>query len=161
MLTDQPQNMTESSLSLELTSIAAGERPTLGGRSWPQRFRRMGYELVKNVYEMFMHQPILTICLFGVPTAFFAIIIYSICSTDFSVDREEIYPSDEEDDDEYERDEAHDSAAGVEEASTTRKRARRQESRTTEESDLGLFVLLSAVSISDFTLYRRRAIDAA
>lgn len=60
----------------------------------------MGYEITKNVYEMFYHQPVLTICLFGVPTAFFSIIIYSICSADFSVDRDEVYPDDEEDSDE-------------------------------------------------------------
>jgi hypothetical protein len=45
---------------------------------------------------MFYHQPILTICLFGVPLAFFSIIIYSICSADFSVDRDEVYPSTED-----------------------------------------------------------------
>jgi hypothetical protein len=56
----------------------------------------MGYEITKNVYEMFYHQPILTLCLFGVPLAFFSIIIYSICSADFSVDRDEIYPEDED-----------------------------------------------------------------
>lgn len=60
------------------------------------RFRRMGYEITKNVYEMFYHQPILTLCIFGVPLAFFSIIIYSICSADFSVDRDEIYPEDED-----------------------------------------------------------------
>jgi hypothetical protein len=54
---------------------------------------------------MFQHQPILTVCLFGVPLAFFSIITYSICSADFSVDRDEVYP-DDEDDDEEDEDEA-------------------------------------------------------
>jgi hypothetical protein len=47
---------------------------------------------------MFQHQPILTVCLFGVPLAFFSIIAYSVCSADFSVDREDVYPEDEEED---------------------------------------------------------------
>jgi len=54
---------------------------------------------------MFKHQPILTVCLFGVPLAFFSIITYSICSADFSVDRDEVYPDDEELDEEEEEDE--------------------------------------------------------
>lgn len=49
-----------------------------------------------NVYDMFQHQPILTVCLFGVPLAFFSIITYSICSADFSVERDEFYPDDDE-----------------------------------------------------------------
>ncbi|KAI6178419.1 hypothetical protein M3Y98_00498900 [Aphelenchoides besseyi] len=58
----------------------------------------MGYEITKNVYDMFYHQPILTMCLFGVPLAFFSIITYSICSADFSVDRDEVFPSSDEED---------------------------------------------------------------
>ena len=92
LLDDLPQQMTSQSLLSGLRSVAAGEVQVLGGRSWPQRFRRMGYEVTKNVYDMFYHQPILTMCLFGVPLAFFSIITYSICSADFSVDRDEIYP---------------------------------------------------------------------
>lgn len=74
-----------------------------GGRSWPIRIRRMVYEITTNVYDMFYHQPILTLCLFGVPLAFFSIIFYSVCSADFSVDRNEIYPDDEGDEDAYMR----------------------------------------------------------
>ena len=57
---------------------------------------------------MFKHQPILTVCLFGVPLAFFSIITYSICSADFSVDRDEVYPDDEEIDEEEGEEEEYD-----------------------------------------------------
>jgi len=59
----------------------------------------MAYEVGSNLYDMFANQPILTTCLFGVPAAFFAIIAYSVCSSDFSVDRDEIYPHDEDEED--------------------------------------------------------------
>ncbi|KAI6207746.1 Protein disulfide-isomerase TMX3 [Aphelenchoides besseyi] len=98
LLDDSPQKMTAQSLLGGLQPIMNGEATALGGRSWPQRFRRMGYEITKNVYDMFYHQPILTMCLFGVPLAFFSIITYSICSADFSVDRDEVFPSSDEED---------------------------------------------------------------
>ncbi|KAI6241307.1 Disulfide-isomerase A4 [Aphelenchoides fujianensis] len=104
LLDDQPEKMTAPSILAGLRPILSGVSQPLGGRSWPQRFRRMGYEITKNLYDMFYHQPILTMCLFGVPLAFFSIIAYSVCSSDFSVDRDEIYPTDEEDEDEEEDD---------------------------------------------------------
>lgn len=105
LLDDQPEKMTAPSILAGLRPILSGVSQPLGGRSWPQRFRRMGYEIAKNLYDMFYHQPILTMCLFGVPLAFFSIIAYSVCSSDFSVDRDEIYPTDEEDEDEEEEEE--------------------------------------------------------
>lgn len=80
-----------------LQTIDEGQIQPMGGRSWTQRIRRMYYDITTNIYDMFKHQPILTVCLFGVPLAFFAIITYSICASDFSVDRDEIYPEDEDD----------------------------------------------------------------
>ncbi|KAI6225963.1 Protein disulfide-isomerase TMX3 [Aphelenchoides besseyi] len=105
LLDDSPQKMTAQSLLGGLQPIMNGEATVLGGRSWSQRFRRMGYEITKNVYDMFYHQPILTMCLFGVPLAFFSIITYSICSADFSVDRDEVFPSSDEEDGADENDE--------------------------------------------------------
>ncbi|KAI1731202.1 protein disulfide-isomerase TMX3 [Ditylenchus destructor] len=93
---DSPDKMTEQSVCTFLRNVASGNVTVQGGRSWPTRIRRMVYDVTTNVYDMFYHQPILTTCLFGVPLAFFSIIGYSVCSTDFSVEREEIY-SDEED----------------------------------------------------------------
>ncbi|KHJ83764.1 hypothetical protein OESDEN_16534 [Oesophagostomum dentatum] len=58
----------------------------------------MIYELYTNVAQMFSTQPLLSSCLFGVPIAFLSIICYSICSADFTVDREEFYPDDEDED---------------------------------------------------------------
>nr|AVA09659.1 putative effector protein [Heterodera avenae] len=95
---DQPMQMTVDSLLLFLHNVRQGQVVTHGGRAWITRLRRMAYEITSNVYDMFQHQPILTVCLFGVPLAFFSIITYSICSADFSVEREEIYPDEEEDD---------------------------------------------------------------
>uniref|UniRef100_A0A1I7YY81 UAS domain-containing protein n=1 Tax=Steinernema glaseri TaxID=37863 RepID=A0A1I7YY81_9BILA len=91
---DSPEQMTPQSLLTFLETINSSQAQ--GGRSLSQRVRRMIYEVTTNVYDMFANQPILTSCLFGVPLAFLSIITYSICSSDFSVDRESIYPEDEE-----------------------------------------------------------------
>ncbi|KAL3125887.1 hypothetical protein niasHT_009416 [Heterodera trifolii] len=93
---DHPAQMTAKSLLLFLHNVRLGEVKVHGGRAWITRLRRMAYEITSNVYDMFRHQPILTVCLFGVPLAFFSIITYSICSADFSVERDEFYPDDEE-----------------------------------------------------------------
>lgn len=50
-----------------------------------------------NLQNMFATQPLLTCCLFGLPAGIFAIICYSMCSADFSVEHDEIYPDSEED----------------------------------------------------------------
>lgn len=93
---DAPDRMTEQSIATFLKNVASGNVTVQGGRSWPTRIRRMIYDITSNVYDMFYHQPILTTCLFGVPLAFLSIIGYSVCSTDFSVEREEIYSDEEE-----------------------------------------------------------------
>jgi hypothetical protein len=94
----------------------------------------MGYEITKNVYEMFYHQPILTICLFGVPLAFFSIIIYSICSADFSVDRDEIYPNSEDELDDEENEEEVETDTQDPSAPLLRHRAPRQHYDENESS---------------------------
>ncbi|EPB79022.1 protein disulfide-isomerase domain protein [Ancylostoma ceylanicum] len=99
---DEPEKMTQASIVTWLDNLADGiEKGTvtaLGGRSWPIRIKRMIYELYSNVAQMFTTQPLLSSCLFGVPIAFLSIICYSICSADFTVDREEFYPDDEDED---------------------------------------------------------------
>ncbi|CAD5210545.1 unnamed protein product [Bursaphelenchus xylophilus] len=97
---DKLNESTVDSVLTFLRTIKSGHSQPLGGRSWSQRIRRMIFELVTNVSDMFYHQPILTTCLFGVPIAFFSIITYSLCSSDFSVDRDEIYPDEDDLDDE-------------------------------------------------------------
>uniref|UniRef100_A0A915DFQ4 Thioredoxin domain-containing protein n=1 Tax=Ditylenchus dipsaci TaxID=166011 RepID=A0A915DFQ4_9BILA len=99
---DQAEQMTEQSVKIFLENVANGNVSVQGGRAWSTRLKRMVYDIVTNIYDMFYHQPVLTVCLFGVPLAFFSIIAYSVCSADFSVDRDEIYPADEEDEDELE-----------------------------------------------------------
>lgn len=100
---DAPAQITENSMQTFLQNLVDGNVTAQGGRSWLTRIRRMIYEITTNIHDMFYHQPILTLCLFGVPLAFFSIIFYSVCSADFSVDRNEIYPDEEEDDEEYYR----------------------------------------------------------
>ncbi|KAK6733359.1 hypothetical protein RB195_017229 [Necator americanus] len=99
---DEPEKMTRASIVTWLDNLADGiEKGTtvaLGGRSWPTRIKRMFYEVYSNVAQMFATQPLLSSCLFGVPIAFLSIICYSICSADFTVDREEFYPDDEDED---------------------------------------------------------------
>lgn len=96
---DSASESTPSSIVTFLKTVDEGQIEPMGGRSWTQRLKRMYYDITTNVYDMFRHQPLLTVCLFGVPLAFFAIITYSICASDFSVDREEIYPEDEDESD--------------------------------------------------------------
>nr|CAD2152696.1 unnamed protein product [Meloidogyne enterolobii] len=102
---DSNEQMTVHSLLLFLQRIKDGQVKAQGGRAWITRIKRMFYDVTTNLLDMFKHQPILTVCLFGVPLAFFSIITYSICSADFSVDRDEVYPEDEELDEEEEEDE--------------------------------------------------------
>lgn len=92
---DEPAKMTPHSIKTFLNSIMEGEIKPLGGNSLIINVRRSIFELCKNVYEMFANQPILASCLFGVPLAFFSIITYSICSSDFSVNRDEIFSESE------------------------------------------------------------------
>ncbi|KAL3998535.1 Thioredoxin family protein [Acanthocheilonema viteae] len=89
--------MTEKSIISFLEQIAAGDVPPLGGRSISQRIKRLCFELFTNIAEMFKAQPLLTLCLLGVPLSFLSLITYCICSTDFSVDRDEIYPDEDDD----------------------------------------------------------------
>uniref|UniRef100_A0A0N4ZFI7 Thioredoxin domain-containing protein n=1 Tax=Parastrongyloides trichosuri TaxID=131310 RepID=A0A0N4ZFI7_PARTI len=92
---DDPIEMTPNSIKTFLNSIMEGEIQAQGGNSLLINARRSIFELCKTVYEMFSNQPILASCLFGVPLAFFSIITYSICSSDFTVDRDEIYSESE------------------------------------------------------------------
>lgn len=57
---------------------------------------------------MFATQPLLSCCIFGVPTAFFAIILYTLCSNDYAVERDEIYPDEDEEYEGEENEEAYD-----------------------------------------------------
>ncbi|VDK56185.1 unnamed protein product [Anisakis simplex] len=96
---DLSTELTEKSVISFLERIVAGDVQAMGGRSISQRIKRIAYEVTTNVYEMFRAQPLLTVCLFGVPLAFLSLITYCICSTDFTVDRDEIYPEDDDEDD--------------------------------------------------------------
>ncbi|KAJ1354321.1 hypothetical protein KIN20_011218 [Parelaphostrongylus tenuis] len=101
---DEPEKITRASLVTWLSNLIDGiEKGTivpLGGRSLPTRVRRMIFEVYSNVTQMFATQPLLSSVLFGMPIAFLSIICYSICSADFTVDREDFYPDDEEEYDE-------------------------------------------------------------
>uniref|UniRef100_A0AC35U0R9 Thioredoxin domain-containing protein n=1 Tax=Rhabditophanes sp. KR3021 TaxID=114890 RepID=A0AC35U0R9_9BILA len=95
---DLPEQMTENSIKTFLGNIIEGEVQPMGGKTLYISFKRYIFEMSKGFFDMVTNQPILTTILFGVPSAFFAIIAYSVCSSDFSVDRNEIYAdSDEED----------------------------------------------------------------
>ncbi|KAK5968460.1 Thioredoxin domain-containing protein [Trichostrongylus colubriformis] len=99
---DDPEKVTSSSIITWLSNIAdgfdKGTATPLGGRSLLVRIRRFFFEIYLNVTQMFTTQPLLSSVLFGMPIAFLSIICYSICSADFSVDRDEFYPEDEDED---------------------------------------------------------------
>uniref|UniRef100_A0A8R1HRN8 Thioredoxin domain-containing protein n=1 Tax=Caenorhabditis japonica TaxID=281687 RepID=A0A8R1HRN8_CAEJA len=103
---DEPSQMTVKSivtlLKQNAESIDKGTVIALGvpGRHLLTRVKRMAFELYWNVAQMFATQPLLSSCLFGVPIAFLSIICYSICSADFTVDRDEFYGEDEEEEEE-------------------------------------------------------------
>ncbi|CAI5437677.1 unnamed protein product [Caenorhabditis angaria] len=121
---DEPQKMTKNSILVFLKQLAEsvdkGTVVAFGGRDLFTRIKRMVFEFYWNIAQMFATQPLLSSCLFGVPIAFLSIICYSICSADFSVDRDEFYPDDEdpllddeeesEKEDEEEYDENHEKA---------------------------------------------------
>uniref|UniRef100_A0A7E4V0D3 Thioredoxin domain-containing protein n=2 Tax=Panagrellus redivivus TaxID=6233 RepID=A0A7E4V0D3_PANRE len=121
---DSPSKSNSHSIVTFLQMIKDGNIHPQGGRAWSQRIKRMFYDVTTNVYDMFRHQPILTVCLFGVPIAFFSIITYSIFSADFSVDREEIYPDDEDEDYDSEGEQPIDD--GKDEDKSTRRRRTRK-----------------------------------
>uniref|UniRef100_A0A915BG43 Thioredoxin domain-containing protein n=2 Tax=Parascaris univalens TaxID=6257 RepID=A0A915BG43_PARUN len=107
---DASTEITERSVISFLERIAAGDVQSMGGRSIMQQIKRMIYEVSTIVYEMFRAQPLLTMCLFGVPLAFLSLITYCICSTDFTVDRDEVYPEEEDDDTDLSDHEDHEKA---------------------------------------------------
>lgn len=102
---DEPSQMTVKSILTFLERTADGiDKSTIvafGGRHLLTRMKRMVFELYWNIAQMFATQPLLSSCLFGVPIAFLSIICYSICSADFTVDRDEFY-GDELDEEEEE-----------------------------------------------------------
>lgn len=102
---DEPSQMTVKSIMTFLEQTADGiDKSTIiafGGRHLLTRMKRMVFELYWNIAQMFATQPLLSSCLFGVPIAFLSIICYSICSADFTVDRDEFY-GDELDEEEEE-----------------------------------------------------------
>ncbi|KAF1770472.1 hypothetical protein GCK72_002291 [Caenorhabditis remanei] len=97
---DEPSKMTIKSILTFLEQSAEGiDKSTIiafGGRHLLTRIKRMIFELYWNVAQMFATQPLLSSCLFGVPIAFLSIICYSICSADFTVDRDEFYGEEDE-----------------------------------------------------------------
>ncbi|KHN72778.1 Protein disulfide-isomerase TMX3 [Toxocara canis] len=107
---DASTEVTEKSVVSFLERIVAGDVQPMGGRSISQRIKRIIYEVSTNVYEMFRAQPLLTVCLFGVPLAFLSLITYCICSTDFTVDRDEVFPDEEDDETDLSDREDHEKA---------------------------------------------------
>ncbi|CAJ0568317.1 unnamed protein product, partial [Mesorhabditis spiculigera] len=93
--TDAGNRITAKSIVEWLRQMTGEDIQPLGGRGMIQRTKRIFYEVFTQVHNMFATQPLLTTCLFGVPIAFLSIICYSICSADFSVDRDEVYPDSE------------------------------------------------------------------
>lgn len=97
---DEPNQMTTKSILTFLEQTAEGvDNGTIiafGGRHLLTRIKRMFFELYWNIAQMFATQPLLSSCLFGVPIAFLSIICYSICSADFTVDRDEFYGDEDE-----------------------------------------------------------------
>uniref|UniRef100_A0AC34G110 Thioredoxin domain-containing protein n=1 Tax=Panagrolaimus sp. ES5 TaxID=591445 RepID=A0AC34G110_9BILA len=133
---DAPEKTTPQSIITFLQTIASDTVEPMGGRTWPLRFRRMYYDITTNVYQMFQAQPVLTICLFGVPMVFIAVITYSICSADFTVDRDEIYPEEEDYSDSEMIQEKENDASGAAGGGKgdIRKRKQKQRRRESERS---------------------------
>uniref|UniRef100_A0A915KBB2 Uncharacterized protein n=1 Tax=Romanomermis culicivorax TaxID=13658 RepID=A0A915KBB2_ROMCU len=99
---DPVEYMTKESLSIFLKSITKGEIRAFGGKGIIQRFKRMIFELYSAVHGMFASQPLLSCCLFGLPLGVLSIICYTLCSTDNSVEREEIYKESDDEEEESE-----------------------------------------------------------
>uniref|UniRef100_A0A0N5AMA8 Thioredoxin domain-containing protein n=1 Tax=Syphacia muris TaxID=451379 RepID=A0A0N5AMA8_9BILA len=96
---DASSAITAKSIIVFLERIIAGDVIAQGGSSITQRIRRMFFEISSSLVEMFEAQPLLTICIFGLPLAFLSLVTYCLCSSDFSVDRDEVYPDDDDDTD--------------------------------------------------------------
>ncbi|KRX14033.1 Mitochondrial import inner membrane translocase subunit TIM44, partial [Trichinella nelsoni] len=83
--------MTEEILLQFLQNVVNGFVAMRGGKGRVQHVRRIFYETTTAIYTMFANQPLLACCLFGLPLGIFSVICYTICSTDVSVDSDEIY----------------------------------------------------------------------
>ncbi|KRZ53770.1 Mitochondrial import inner membrane translocase subunit TIM44, partial [Trichinella nativa] len=83
--------MTEEILLQFLQNVVNGFVAMRGGKGRVQHLRRIFYETTTAIYTMFANQPLLACCLFGLPLGIFSVICYTICSTDVSVDSDEIY----------------------------------------------------------------------
>ncbi len=71
------------------------EQP-FGGDTFWHRLRRVVYDTITSLVSMYYGNPILTLLLFGLPTAFLSIIIYASCFSDFLDAKEEDNEEEEE-----------------------------------------------------------------
>lgn len=78
-----------------------------GGDSMFYRFKRMVYDLVRNVVGMYNGNPVLTLLLLGLPVSFLAMIIYVSCYSSMFMDKDggsydRLYDDEDEYDDDVE-----------------------------------------------------------
>jgi len=90
---------------------AAAEAPALRPVQHALRERPAGKgeaALKEVLQNMFATQPLLSCCLFGLPLGVLSIICYTLCSTDASLDRDEVYRRSDDDQDESDDAPGHD-----------------------------------------------------
>lgn len=100
----------ETELIKILDSFVQGQPilPVHGGNTYLDRFKRLGYDGFIAITSMFETNPILTIILFGLPLAFFSIILYCSFCSEMLDSRDDDELDDNEEDEEYEGDELND-----------------------------------------------------
>lgn len=100
---DSVHNMTEESLHEWLLSVKAGTVTMYGGRGLWQRVKRAAWDVYSTLCLMFSTQPLLSVCLFGLPTGILAIICYTLCSVDMSEETQDLYRESDEEEEDHEK----------------------------------------------------------
>ncbi|WAR11574.1 TMX3-like protein, partial [Mya arenaria] len=82
-----------------LLDVKSGKTTAYGGTSFFQRLKRLFYDILVTVIEVWQSSRWLFLIMFGIPTGVISIVCYSLCCMD-TVD-DEIQSDEEDSDDEY------------------------------------------------------------
>ncbi|CAL8093732.1 unnamed protein product [Calicophoron daubneyi] len=71
-----------------LLAVSEGQLKGYGGNTIPVRLRRLFYNLVRDVSEFVMHNPIISFAIFAVPALLFSCVVYLCCCMDTQYDED-------------------------------------------------------------------------
>lgn len=93
------EDLDATSLGTFLTNVKHGKIQALGGTGFFQRLKRLFYDILVTVIEVWQSSRWLFLIMFGIPTAVISVVCYSLCCME-TVD-DEFNSEDEDSDEEY------------------------------------------------------------